>query len=627
MVAARAQSQDYDFGLLTTLTLDKLERYFNTKTNHRPSPETWAALTDIATTLEQAANGGLEPKAYLSSLDCGQGKTQTVVAFVDTLLGASEYDHVGVLICLSRIAEIKSLVQRMGVPKEWLCVLTQDASANALGLPEERSDEARVIITSQQRMEKHLDGASFNDAREFHYRGKRRHVVIWDEAWLPGVPLTVNRDDISFLFKSLRPTYPKLTDDLEDMFVALRNVEDGARFVIPDFTEAHGVELNDVLHLYDNPRDKPDEALKEDQRLAMSALWYLSGRTVTVRQDGRYGNTALDYRDTFPADLSPILILDASGRVRTTYADIEKERGTLVRLKTSPKHYGPLTVNVWTTGGGKGSFRRNGDKLIEGIAATINTKPNEEWLVVVHKATRDGNVGERIRDLVDAGRDKVHVLTWGSHSATNDYSHVPNVILAGTLFYRPSHYEALGRLSAGVSSDRGAYSKQQVRKIELGEHSHLILQALCRGTVRSADGNRCRPCSAYIIASARSGIPGAIRSIFPGCRVQRWKPVERELKGRVGQAVAVIADWLDHHSSTKPFLPFKEVQRAIGIKYSSSFSKDIRNHPDFAEAVAEFGIIEDSRAGSGRKYTGWRINTAELAFEDETPGPQHDADF
>jgi hypothetical protein len=51
----------------------------------------------------------------------------------------------------------------------------------------------------------------------------------------------------------------------------------------------------------------------------------------------------------------------------------------------------------------------------------------------------------------------VSTLHWGAHDATNDYANVPNIILAGTLFLRPSYYEALGRLShppAGASTKR-----------------------------------------------------------------------------------------------------------------------------------------------------------------------------
>src|SRR5262249_5930391 len=160
-----------------------------------------------------------------------------------------------------------------------------------------------------------------------------------------------------------------------DLFTALRDVPDGSLFDLPDFGGTNDTDLNDVLRLFADPFDIDDKRLKDDQRMAVSAFWWLSGRTVTIRQDGVYGRAVIDYRDTLPEDLAPMVILDASGRVRTTYRDLEQERGTLVRLKSAPKSYDKLTIHTWQVGGGKRAFQKNGGKLMDGIARTIDTKP------------------------------------------------------------------------------------------------------------------------------------------------------------------------------------------------------------------------------------------------------------
>ncbi len=108
-------------------------------------------------------------------------------------------------------------------------------------------------------------------------------------------------------------------------------------------------------------------------------------------------------------------------------------------------------LHCWIRGGGKSSFRRKGDEPVAGIISTINMKPDQECLVVCHKADGIGfDVEEKVRSLLTFKHEcMVHFLTWGNHHGTNAYAHVPNVILAGTLFYRVSHYEALTRLAAG----------------------------------------------------------------------------------------------------------------------------------------------------------------------------------
>jgi hypothetical protein len=81
-------------------------------------------------------------------------------------------------------------------------------------------------------------------------------------------------------------------------------------------------------------------------------------------------------------------------------------------------------------------FRQNGQALLEGIAETINSKPEEEWLVVHHKAGIGVDFVAELQKRVTGNPERVKLLHWGVHQATNDYADVPNVILAGTLFYR-----------------------------------------------------------------------------------------------------------------------------------------------------------------------------------------------
>jgi hypothetical protein len=312
----------------------------------------------------------------------------------------------------------------------------------------------------------------------------------------------------------------------------------------------------------------------------------------------------LDYRETLPPDLAPMVILDASGRVRETYRDIEAGRGTLVRLRTARKDYSPLTVHVWRTGGGKTAFTKSGATLAAGIAKTIDTRPAERWLVVCHRPdSRVGNVADAVRELLTATpADNVSFITWGSHSATNEYADVPNVILAGTLFYRGSHYEALKRLAAGRPASAGAVTPTEMRDTALGEHAHLILQALCRGAVRKCDNERCHPANAYIIASARSGIAEALPDIFPGCRVVSWSPMPKPLAGDVAETCDYVERWA---KTAKPgdTLLFQVVRRDLGIS-ANRFKDTVRRSAPLHFTLADLGVEE---WGLGRYATGYRL--------------------
>ncbi|MCW5772350.1 MAG: hypothetical protein KIT16_11985, partial [Rhodospirillaceae bacterium] len=329
-----------------------------------------------------------------------------------------------------------------------------------------------------------------------------------------------------------------------------------------------------------------------DLRAAVNAMWFLMGRCVTLRQEGNYGATALDYEETLPAGIAPLLVLDASARVRETYRLWSDYRGGVEFLPAATKDYTPLTINVWSAAGGKAAFRSaSGSRLIDGIVRTIDSKPREQWLVVHHKLSAVA-VAKLITSRLAPRSAPVHFVNWGAHEGTNAYAEVPNVILAGTLFYRPSFYEALGRLSAGKPSATGAFDSSSRNAVMRGEHRHLILQALCRGRVRKCEGAACPPVNAYIIASERSGIREELPTIFPGATVRPWRPLPVELRGHVKAAAAFVLAKLGAVGSNPSGVPFKAVMGHLGMSGSGNFANDVRKHESFRLAMADHGIVE-----------------------------------
>jgi len=577
---------------LARRSLDRLSATFK-KNNHVPDDDMWKALTHLALTMEAAVEGSLDKNVFVTSLDPGVGKTQSVIQFMHCLLSSS-YKDVGVLICVSRINEVKSYVEELGLAKELFCVVTSDMELNKLG---STAETAPIMITTQQMIESRCHEGSFETVGAFQYQGRSRKLRIWDEAILPGKTITLKRLDIAGLLQPVHSRYPALSDQLDVLFNDIKGMVDGHHFRIPDFQAEFDVEVNEVLGLLDG---------NEKLKTAASALWFLSGRLVAVRKDDRNGNCVLDFKETLPDDLLPLIVLDASARIRATYSLWARDRGGLSTLTSAAKRYDDLTVHVWQTGGGKWAFHKDGSRLVEGVASTINTKPHEQWLVVHHRSQGGLDIENDVRDLIVASQSNVHFISWGNHQATNAYKDVSNVILAGTLFYPASHYEALGRLASNKPASTGKFPKSDEAKIILGEHSHLILQALCRGAVRRCIDGKCAPCDAYVIASVRSGIPVVIPDIFPGCAIKKWLPVPKALKGKVRYAVDYLAKRL--RDDPEAFVRFKEVRDAIGIASNSNFRKNIRRHSDFQEAISNLGVMEDlyGRYSTGFVKSSWQ---------------------
>lgn len=502
---------------LTEKAMESLRDFFETQTQHRPSPAMWEALEHLALTMEDMANGECPQAVYLSSLDPGVGKTQTITHFIQALMESPDHGHVGVLVCLSRLDEIRSMVEEIGLDKEDFGVMTSDPTLNQLGRQFEEHDKARVLFTTQQMVETRCQRkSSFAAVEPFHFQSEPRMVRLWDESMLPGTDVILKAVNVASLIEPLGKVSSELQAVVSDMYMAVQGIEDGSTYLCPNLTPLGIRELRDLtLPLLG---ESPGILRK------VETLWNMSGKWVKVDRapDNKF-NTVLTYKNTLPEDLLPILVLDASGRVRTTYDEMERHRGNLVRLPEATKYYRDLSAKVWLTSGSKTAFR-NRDKremLVTGIVKTIESKPDEKWLVV-HHLPESGRFGfdvekevlEMMGDAVDTG--PIEFITWGNHHATNKYRIIKNVILAGTLFYPGQLHESRGRLCADLPVEEGEYPADRRREIERGEHAHLILQALCRASVRQCIGDQCAPCDAYIIASPQSGIKDLLPSIFPG---------------------------------------------------------------------------------------------------------------
>ena len=99
--------------------------------------------------------------------------------------------------------------------------------------------------------------------------------------------------------------------------------------------------------------------------MAATALMRLNGRVARIRRENRNGPTMLTYRDTLPDDLAPLLVLDASARVRQTYRWMEQRRGSAAGLTPATKNYEPLTIHAGQESGVQVRVRK--ERLTKGM--------------------------------------------------------------------------------------------------------------------------------------------------------------------------------------------------------------------------------------------------------------------
>ena len=542
--------------------------------------DTVVGISELVSAIAAMAEGTASPHFFLSSLDPGVGKTTTLIHFVQHLLRSEQHRDVSVLLCFSQREEIKKLVEEMGLAETDFAVFTRGEEYT--GLSWTKPNDARVLFTTQEMIRRHCRGGSFRDAKAFHYNGAVRAVRIWDEEMLPGSVVSLSTDQLASLREPLRQTHPALAERVVGLERELEASGGKGSFTWPDVEEATGIS-----------QLAAQRGLAKRHVDHLESLYALSGRRVLLRKpnNAREVITALDNRDAIPDDLAPAVILDASGRVRAAYEQWEKATGKLKRLPSVAKSYRNLTVHVMDKGAGKTAWSLNGGALAGEVARLINSKPDEEWLVIYHGSVNGGGIPDQIKGLVSTNPDRVHFLNWGKHKGTNEFRHISNVILAGLNNHPETDYEMKARHLSGVPNSQQV-SKTLVQEIEAGELKHHILQALCRSSVRQGKGHDCGPCSAYIIAPKRSGVRGFLPEVFPGCTISTWEPAKRKLTGQVADAVAKVkAFFADNPDGV--FL-YSDLREALGISDTSNFNKRVRRHESYKLELDRLGIEEVS---------------------------------
>lgn len=195
----------------------------------------------------------------------------------------------------------------------------------------------------------------------------------------------------------------------------------------------------------------------------------------------------LGLTEPLPADLAPLIVVDASGRVRNAYGIWEAERGDLIRLPGAGNVYEGVNLHHWHRASGRDALAEPNqlNEIASGIAQAFQRDPEGEWLIIASKAVLEG------LKLAVTGHDhplherQLHWLNWGRHRSTNDYKDVENVVIVGLHRYRPTDYQALALAASGKPLWSKDYPDPSI--VRHGELKHNLLQAACRGRLRQAN--------------------------------------------------------------------------------------------------------------------------------------------
>ena len=513
-----------------------------------PSENAMTALREVVAHIWDTTQGEVADKAYICPLDCGVGKT-TAMKFSLRHLIDWGYGG-GALLLFYKLDEAEAAYADFSLM----------FGGNKVGLltSERATDDYKdkeILIITQQRFcsklmsEKNTGTPHYDNIELFQLRGQPRELRFWDERLNPAVSYALSTKDLVGLAYDIRDDFKQdcVLAFAESVKNRLRTAEGKIALRFKDF----GFTGEDFYH---------DAAQNHKE-----AFLALQGQTITAysarTSGGKEGNLSptrevmMTYKVEVPADAGvfPLLVLDASYRVnQIAYQKMAQqlpvELDNIIGAGYR-KTYRNLNIRWWDISTGKDSWdsRRGSskrDKLVDGIAEAVRST-DKRTLIICGKEQLN-----LIRNnlILDAATPPPSYLTWGRHTATNEYKNYDNIIISH-LFNKPDyHYYAELRAYLGLNPEED-FAEGSLRDFWRGDVWDSLYQASLRGSARQLDGDACKPMTLWVFASSKTpnvSLKDAWAAIYPDAPVRKvsFDFDEQRFRGVALRCVAMVEGFL-----------------------------------------------------------------------------------
>lgn len=568
---------------VTSDARDRLERMMKHYGNEI-SQQHREALFAILHALTLMANG-TRPGRRVFDLDCGCGKTQSVIAWCAAMIHSKKPWSVAV--CSTRVEDLcdvkQQLVEHHGIDEDLIGLKhsyrhdpekAREGVSGYATLPATEENQKRpILLVTHNRVR----GAKGNVAID-PFNGTRRNLVIWDESLLVSSHRAVDCVTIEASIGWLKPyVRPCGTDSdlrrvhryLTDVWTLLeRDIARQQYGGIPSRIKAKPLDPDTM--------DRYIAALpsKTPSRKALIAFLQMAQEPLrVVAETGQGDGGFVQYQIVVPSELDNVAVLDASWAIR----DLEKmdtglKRDPVFEGVRTFKTYSDVTVNWMTAKSGRQSVtkdfmgRRETRKIAKEIIDVINGIPAEEGIILntflvrqqmdaMGKRSINGvDIAAVLRgDLEDTGIDTTATvrdqhgterprfvwLTHGNGTAVSEHSYCSNIIFVGVLHRR--NEDLAGAIVGQRDNLLTPVNAKDVAAVQRSEIAYTLHQAMMRGSARITRRDRALPMKVWI-AHHDEAVKPLIEKVMPGIKWAAWEPQHVvAVKRTVSQAAAKVA--------------------------------------------------------------------------------------
>lgn len=536
------------------------------------------AFSLLGKEIREGIEGRLKPAIHVISADAGTGKTKELQ---DRLREWKAYGFPGdgAIIFGRTLEEIDPIVAGAGLDHADYAVFTSDEKYKIYGAGRGAANRVPALFVTQVMARKMmLIAGGFEAVAEFRYHGRVRALRAWDEGFAAAVGAVFELVDLH----SLPSAFKALPRADRDMLWAL--VQNCAEPVA-------GLAIDIPLSIIDTV----DRVLKGNLKVAeaakrtLEALGKLAGSRAYLRGNDEAGWKFLGSGQSLPADIMPLIVLDASARLTSRYKQLPAHGMNVVELEPALLEYDRVVVHWCNLPAGKTALRNAAQRgVIYGtMAALVNSKAAEDFLIVIAKDACGGGDGpvtmpKELHALL-TDPDRVRVTSWGRHIGTNEYRDIPNIIIVSAYNYGDDGYDALALAASGRRD--GIVSKEERREEAASAFMHNVYQAVCRSRVRQREGASAGAANVYLITKDSEQRREQIMRAFPGCSIDVWMPATPIKETKHDLVLRTLFAILDRQEAVS----FKHLTAECGGTGDSYLTKVVKK-PAFKDAIARMGI-------------------------------------
>lgn len=241
----------------------------------------------------------------------------------------------------------------------------------------------------------------------------------------------------------------------------------------------------------------------------------------------------------------------------------------------------------------KSSNKRS--RYIEPIAEIIASIPENEYVLVFHRKKKNVDIVEILLAELEKNNintSRVKFLSWGNHTATNDYSDCKHIIMLG--LYNRDPLQLKSEIKGQMGSISSYVSDETISRWIKEETAQVTYQGIMRGIVRRGGGDNM---NVYMtLPLTRYSVLDSLRKVMPGF-------VHKDLsnsKRRLVRMSDFIANTLNDELE---FLKDKAKGISV-IKVNKSLKKEFPNLclMTYSDAHSFFRMLDDKWNVVGNTY-------------------------